>query len=103
MHAHTLLDAHCVPVHKYGVSCTTSRVWLHLPPPLSPPTSHDMQQKGCRIPGMIPYLHGLHFRTLVISQHLSCKSLFKKPELQLQLLQAQELMRTDETDKTDEN
>lgn len=103
MHAHTLLDAHCVPAHKHGVSCTTSRVAScagpspanSLPPHTSQPAS-DMQPKGCRSPGMIPYLRGLHFRTYVISQHLLCKSLVKKPELQLQLLQARELMRTDE-------
>lgn len=82
-----------------SVPLQTSISSLH-PRPLSPSTSQpasDMQPKGCCIPGMIPYLHDLHFRTYVISQHLLCKSLVKKPERHwLQLLQARELMTTDD-------
>lgn len=110
---HTHCWTHIVFLHTNTASPASLHAWLHLPgywflrrcpspfhprpvSPTSQPAS-DMQPKGCRIPGMIPYMHDLHFRAYVISQHLLCKSLVKKPERHwLQLLQARQLMRTDE-------
>lgn len=102
MHAHTLLDARCVPAQLHvwlrlpgywsPLVCSSADVHLlTLPPPFTPTSqpASDTQPKGRRVPGTIPYLHDLNFRTYVICQHLLCKSLVKKPERRwLQLLQA---------------